>query len=496
MNVPAYPKTATPGGFYHPQHHAQPYATANGTVWGSGRDPRTAGAMAPPAGLPGICGVSGVVSAAASAAQAAWLGSQSGRASEALPTAKRTHDGQLVQHAPSHAGWAQAQGCPRDGAPPPHSAPSPGPLTGAAASSTPVATSNDSGVPHQPASSPRGAVAAGAPPTDLTGSLVDPPRSASLPGPPSSAAIAGPATTDLAGLGEPLAGSGDAKGVEGAAGGAVQLLAVASNTAVAAAAGKENVHTPPKKDGQNYNGLYLSLLLEALLDACKTRDDGKWRMKTTCSTNWGEQKAIADAVFEKWQKASLDERMRYGGRSDSTLEYGKGAQANFLTSKKHQYRKWANQPAEARNAANATSTMWRRLAPTMEAFFRLDSDTACDEPNAQQSKAQGVFKDAKKKKHKKLVQSMNPDYDRIPAGESVIWEDYSSFWRDVVPPVQEDQRAKVEQQFPSLRRMISMASSKKFESKLFRYGEGKITQRTASLVVDTIHEMLYVPRMK
>lgn len=34
----------------------------------------------------------------------------------------------------------------------------------------------------------------------------------------------------------------------------------------------------------------------------------------------------------------------------------------------------------------------------MEAFFRLDSDTACDEPNAQQSKAQGVFKDAKKKK--------------------------------------------------------------------------------------------------
>ncbi|CAB1117121.1 unnamed protein product [Ectocarpus sp. CCAP 1310/34] len=384
MNVPAYPKTATPGGFYHPQHHAQPYATANGTVWGSGRDPRTAGAMAPPAGLPGICGVSGVVSAAASAAQAAWLGSQSGRASEALPTAKRTHDGQLVQHARSHAGWAQAQGCPRDGAPPPHSAPSPGPLTGAAASSTPVATSNDSGVPHhappphsapspgpltgaaasstpvatsndsgvphQPASSPRGAAAAGAPPTDLTGSLVDPPRSAFLPGPPSSAAIAGPATTDLAGLGEPLAGSGDAKGVEGAAGGAVQLLAVASNTAVAAAAGKENVHTPPKKGGQNYNGLYLSLLLEALLDACKTRDDGKWRMKTTCSTNWGEQKAIADAVFEKWQKASLDERMRYGGRSDSTLEYGKGAQANFLTSKKHQYRKWANQPAEARQS--------------------------------------------------------------------------------------------------------------------------------------------------
>ncbi|CAN0016214.1 unnamed protein product [Ectocarpus fasciculatus] len=182
--------------------------------------------MAPQAVLPGTSGVSSVVSAAASAAQAAWQGSQSGRASGALPTARRTHDGQLVQHARSHAGWAQAQGCPRDGAPPPHSAPSPGPLTGAAASSSPVATSTDSGVPDQPAS-PRGtsygAAAAGALPTDLTGSLVDPPHSASLPGPHSSAAIAGPATTDLTGLGEPLVGSGDATGVEGAAGGATAV---------------------------------------------------------------------------------------------------------------------------------------------------------------------------------------------------------------------------------------------------------------------------------
>ncbi|CAM9899364.1 unnamed protein product [Ectocarpus fasciculatus] len=92
----------------------------------------------------------------------------------------------------------------------------------------------------------------------------------------------------------------------------LQLLAAASNTAVAAAAGKENVPIPPKNGGQNYNGLYLSLLLEALLDASKTRDGGKWRMKTTCQTNWGEQKAKADAVFEKWQEASLDERMQPG----------------------------------------------------------------------------------------------------------------------------------------------------------------------------------------
>ncbi|CAN0305449.1 unnamed protein product [Ectocarpus sp. 4 AP-2014] len=255
---------------------------------------------------------------------------------------------------------------------------------------------------------------------------------------------------------------------------------------------REDLHVPipPKRGGMNYNGLYLCLLMEALLEASKARDGGKWTMKTTCQANWLQQKAIADEVFESWKEASLEERMRFGGKSYATLEYGKTAQANFLTSKKHQYRKWANQPAEARAAENGNNKMWRRLAPTMEAFFRLDSDITCDEPNAQQAKAQGVFKDAKKKKHKKLVQTMNPDYDRVPAGESVNWEDYHAFWRDVVPPVQEEQRTKVEQQFPDLRRMIDMARSKKFESKLFRYGEGKITQRTASLVVDTMHEML------
>ncbi|CAN0030998.1 unnamed protein product, partial [Hapterophycus canaliculatus] len=87
--------------------------------------------------------------------------------------------------------------------------------------------------------------------------------------------------------------------------------------------------------GQNYNGLYIVQLSEASLCKC-SEGEGAWRLKTTCSSNWAEQKAIADGVHVTWSQSSLEERLHYGGRSDATLVYVRGAQANLLSNKKKQ----------------------------------------------------------------------------------------------------------------------------------------------------------------
>ena len=55
-------------------------------------------------------------------------------------------------------------------------------------------------------------------------------------------------------------------------------------------------------------------------------------------------------------------------------------------------------PLMGRSAVTSKNEMWTRLSPTMNAFYRLDSDAMIDNPEAKQAAAVNVFKAAKQKK--------------------------------------------------------------------------------------------------
>eukprot|EP00752_Nemacystus_decipiens_P016640 g14880.t1 len=62
-----------------------------------------------------------------------------------------------------------------------------------------------------------------------------------------------------------------------------------------------------------------------------------------------------------------------------------------------------------RTADNPKNRLWTRLIPTMDAFCRLDSDTTVDDPQAQQAKAQAIFRDSKKQKVDAETRKANND---------------------------------------------------------------------------------------